>query len=92
MADPWTLVPSSRRAHALSVARPDTSKGIVLKRTFQPSTFARSTFNIRQVDLQLTHQEKLELLALWKSEEGREVEEVLMDSEVDPQTIEKDFL
>jgi hypothetical protein len=50
------------------------------------------TFNIHQVDLQLTHQEKLELLVLWKSEEGQEVEEVLMDSEVDLQTIEKDFL
>jgi hypothetical protein len=50
------------------------------------------TFNIRQVDLQLTHQEKLELLALWKSEAELGVEEVPMDSEVDLQTIEKDFL
>jgi hypothetical protein len=50
------------------------------------------TFNIRQVDLQLTHDEKLALLALWQSEAEREVEEVPMDSEVDPQTIEKDFL
>jgi hypothetical protein len=50
------------------------------------------TFNICQVDLQLMHQEKLELLVLWKLEAEQEVEEVPMDSEVDLQTIEKDFL
>jgi hypothetical protein len=50
------------------------------------------TFNIRQVDLQLTPDEKLALLALWQSEAEREVEGASMDSEVEPQTIEKDFL
>jgi hypothetical protein len=50
------------------------------------------TFNICQVDLQLTHQEKLDLLAIWKSEEGQEVEEAPMNSEVEPQNIEADFL
>jgi hypothetical protein len=50
------------------------------------------TFNIRQVDLQLTHQEKMDLLMLWKSEEGQEVEEAPMNSEAGPQNIEADFL
>jgi hypothetical protein len=49
------------------------------------------TFNIHQVDLQLTR-DKLALLELWKSEAEQEVEGAPIDSEVEPQNIKVDFL